>query len=441
MGITPENTVFVVLCFEGPDSYSMAGGLGEKITHMTNTLANLGFVVHHFFIGDPRLDGIELRKDGRLILHRWCQWISDSHTGGVYDGEQWKIDDYTKSASLYAVQEVIHPAISSGKMVVVLGEEWQTFEAMCCIHDLLQIYHLRDKAILFWNANEIYGFEQIDWDSLSRATTITVASEYMKQIMLKKGINPVVLPNGIPEVLLETVDEAAVSQIKEILGAETIFAKVDRWHQDNGWGPAVNAVNNLNRVGDSAKLLAHIGVVSDRKKVAHEAKLLGMVIKNITLEIDSNNSYLNAMSENDLTPYFEALTKVSTSDIFNFDYPIPPSLLSLLYQASDVVLADSDHDPFGFVGMEAMAAGSILFTSRRTKGHAEHMQNAVVLERYTAEEIQFYVSYLRLHPEKREMIRACARQTAEQWTFKGVAKRLLRELEYQAAAQGVDLRA
>jgi hypothetical protein len=26
--IAPENTQFVVLCFEGPDEYSMAGGLG-----------------------------------------------------------------------------------------------------------------------------------------------------------------------------------------------------------------------------------------------------------------------------------------------------------------------------------------------------------------------------------------------------------------------------
>jgi hypothetical protein len=439
MGITPENTMFVALCFEGPDSYSMAGGLGDKITRLASTLADLGFVVHLFFIGDPGLDGTELRKDGRLILHRWCQWISESHRGGVYDGEQWKINDYTKSASLFAVQEVIHPAISAGKIAVILGEEWQTVGAMCCIHDLLHMYHLRDKAIMFWNANEIYGFEQIDWEYLSRATTITVASEYMKQIMLKKGISPIVLHNGIPEFLMEPVDETAISQIKEALGAETIFTKVDRWRQDNGWKPTVNAIHNLIRVGDSAKLLAHIGMESDRKKVAHQAKSLGMVIENITSEIDSNNSYLNAMSENDLTRYSQALAKASTSDIFNFAFPIPPSLLKLLYRASDVVLANSGHDPFGLVGMEAMAAGAIVFTSRRAEGLAQHMSNAIVLDKYTAEEIQFYVSYLRMHPEKRKMIKASAKQTAEQWTYKEVVTKLLGEVKFQAQAQGVDL--
>lgn len=439
MGITPENTMFVVLCFEGPDSYSMAGGLGDKITHLTSTLADLGFVVHLFFIGDPGLDGTEFRKDGKLVLHRWCQWISESHRGGVYDGEQWKIDDYTKSASLFVVQEVVHPAISAGKMVVVLGEEWQTVGAMCCIHDLLHIYHIRDKAILFWNANEIYGFERIDWDFLSRATTITVASEYMKQIILKKGVNPLVLPNGIPEVLLEPVDEAAVSQIKGSLEAETIFAKVGRGRQDNGWKPTVNAIHNLNRVGDSAKLLAHIGMESDRKKVANEAKLLGIVIESITSNIDSKESYLDAVPENDLAHYSQALTKASTCDILNFVHPVPPSLLKLLYQASDVVLTNNGYDPFGLIGMEAMAAGAIVFTSRRAEGIAKHMNNAIVLEKYTAEEIQFYVSYLRMHPEKRKMMGISARQTAEQWTYREVVKKLLGQVEFQAQAQGVNL--
>ncbi|MFC1913915.1 glycosyltransferase [Chloroflexota bacterium] len=439
MGVAPENTIFVVLCFEGPDSYSMAGGLGDKIIHLTSTLADLGFIVHHFFIGEPGLDGTELRKDGKLMLHRWCQWISESHQGGVYDGEQQKIDDYTKSASLFAVQEIIHPAISAGNTVVILGEEWQTVGAMCCIHDLLHMYHLRDKAIMFWNANEIYGFDQIDWDFLSRATKITVASEYVKQIILKKGIIPIVLPNGISEVLLEPADEAAVSQINKALGAETVFTKVDRWRQDSGWKPTVNAIHNLNRVGDRAKLLAHIGMESERKKVAHEAKSLGMAIENITSEVDSNNSCLNAMSEHDLTHYSQALARASTSDIFNFDFPIPLSLLSLLYRASDVVLTNSGYDPFGLVGMESMAAGAIVFTSHKADGIARHMSNAVVLDKYTAEEIQFYVSYLRMHPGKREMIKTSARQTAEQWTYKEVVAKLLGEVKFQAKAQGVDL--
>ena len=439
MGVAPENTIFIILCFEGPDNYSMAGGLGDKITCLTNTLADMGFTVHHIFIGDPGMDGIEFRKDGKLVLHRWCQWISESHRGGVYDGEQWKLDDYTKSAPLFVVQEIVGPAISQGKLVVILGEEWQTAEAMCCIHDLLHMYHLRDKAVMFWNANEIYGLEQIDWDYLSRATTITVVSEYMKQIMLKRSINPVVIANGIPEVLLEEVSKADISRMRETLDTETIFTKVARWREDKGWKPAVRAIHNLNKLGESSKLLAHPAMESDRQKITHQAKSLGLVMKNIYLDGDPKKHYLRAVSKQDFTPYFEALSQGSTADILNLLFPLPPSFLRVLYQASDVVLASSGHDPFGLAGMEAIAAGAVVFTSRSAEGHAEHMGNAIVLNNYNAEEIQFYASHLRMHPEKREKIRASARQTAEQWTWQEVARRLLGKLEYQAQAQGIDL--
>jgi hypothetical protein len=439
MSIAPENTVFIILCFEGPDNYAMAGGLGDRITCLTNTLAEMGFGVHHIFIGDPEMDGIEYRQDGKLVLHRWCQWISESHRSGVYDGESWKLEDYTSSAPLFVVQEIARPAISQGKLVVILGEEWQTAEAMCCIHDLLHVYHLRDRAVMFWNANEIYGFEQIDWEYLSRAATITVVSEYMKQIMLKRSITPVVIPNGIPEALLEEVNKADVAQIREALSTETIFTKVSRRHEDRGWRPAVRAIHNLNKLGEGSKLLAHLAIESDRQKIAHQVNSLGLVMKNINLKVDPQNHYLRSASKQDFTPYLEAISEGAKADILNLLFPIPPSLLRVLYQASDVVLASSGHDPFGLVGMEAIAAGAVVFTSRSAEGHAEHMGNAIVLNNYTAEEIQFYTSHLRIHPEKGEKIRASARQTAEQWTWQEVVRRLLYQLEHQAQAQGIKL--
>ena len=74
--INAENTVFVILSFEGPDLYSMAGGLGVRVTNLSQSLADMGFPVHLFFIGDPGLPGEEVQHDGKLTLHRWCQWIS-----------------------------------------------------------------------------------------------------------------------------------------------------------------------------------------------------------------------------------------------------------------------------------------------------------------------------------------------------------------------------
>ena len=74
--ITPENTEFVILSFEGPDGYSLAGGLGVRVNHLSRTLADMGFTTHLIFVGDPNARGEEVRHGGRLTLHRWCQWIS-----------------------------------------------------------------------------------------------------------------------------------------------------------------------------------------------------------------------------------------------------------------------------------------------------------------------------------------------------------------------------
>lgn len=81
--MSPEKTVFVVLSFEGPDPYSQAGGLGVRVSKLSQALAEQGYETHLFFVGDPEKEGMETAYEGRLILHRWCQWISEYHPFGV----------------------------------------------------------------------------------------------------------------------------------------------------------------------------------------------------------------------------------------------------------------------------------------------------------------------------------------------------------------------
>ena len=90
-GMSPENTVFVSLCFEGPDQYSMAGGLGTRVTEFTESLAQAGYETHLIFVGDPTEPGHEIKVDGKLHLKRWSQWISQYYLNGVYDGEEQKL--------------------------------------------------------------------------------------------------------------------------------------------------------------------------------------------------------------------------------------------------------------------------------------------------------------------------------------------------------------
>ena len=67
-GISPDNTVFVSLCFEGPDIYSMAGGLGTRVTEFTESLAQLGYETHLIFVGDPTKPASEDLENGKLHL-------------------------------------------------------------------------------------------------------------------------------------------------------------------------------------------------------------------------------------------------------------------------------------------------------------------------------------------------------------------------------------
>ena len=113
--ITPDTSVFVLVSFEGPDLYSQAGGLGVRIATLADSLAQAGFVTHLFFIGDPKLPGEERRHDGRLILHRWGQWISKNCPGGVYEGEEAKRQDMEKSLPPWVREHVILPAVAEGK--------------------------------------------------------------------------------------------------------------------------------------------------------------------------------------------------------------------------------------------------------------------------------------------------------------------------------------
>jgi hypothetical protein len=119
---------FHVLSFEGHDPYACAGGLASRINGLVNALAEVGYGTHLWFVGDPHLPGHE--SHGQLHLHRWCQWISQYHPGGVYDGEEGKRLDYATSLPPFLHHEMLLPHLQQGKRAVILAEEWHTVDAV-----------------------------------------------------------------------------------------------------------------------------------------------------------------------------------------------------------------------------------------------------------------------------------------------------------------------
>ncbi len=423
--LTPENTEFVILSFEGPDRYSMAGGLGVRVNHLSSTLSNMGFRTHLFFIGDPWLNGEESCKGGRLVLHRWCQWISRYHPNGVYDGEDEKVFDFNESIPGYVMDRILTPTLRREKNVAILGEEWQTTETMCRISDLLEAHGRRDRALMFWNANNTYSFHRIHWERLTRCSTITTVSRYMKHLMWEMGLNPLVIPNGIPKSLLEKVDEGQARGVQDALKAETILCKVARWDPDKCWDSAIEATAELKQRGVKATLVARGGIEPYGQHVMDHARDLGLEVREAQVDRETPVGYV------------AALQGPGRAEFVNFRSPLPLAFLRVIYHAADGVLANSGHEPFGIVGLETMAAGGVAFTGCTGEDYAIPFVNAFVLESSDPLEITDHVMYLREHPEESTRIRKAARRSARQFTWEAAARNLIRKLENQANIQDI----
>ena len=218
---------FHVLSFEGPDEYSRAGGIASRITGLTRALAGSGFDTFLWFVGDPQLPGAESR--GNLHLRRWCQWISEYHPGGVYDGEEGKRADFASSLPPYLVREHLLPFLDQEhRQVVVLAEEWQTADAVLHLDWLLRHAGVRHRVAIFWNANNTFGFERIDWPRLRQAAVITTVSRYMRQLMWGYGVDPLVIPNGLCAEAYDPPDHVAMREFRRLVSGRTVLAKVAR---------------------------------------------------------------------------------------------------------------------------------------------------------------------------------------------------------------------
>lgn len=423
--ITPENTTFVLLSFEGPGCYSSAGGLGVRITSLSRSLAGLGFAAHLFFIGDPTRREEDAFNGGKLRLHPWCQWISRYYPRGVYEGENQKLYDFNESIPGFVTEHIVKPALKENKLVVIMGEEWHTAEAMCRLSDRLHRQGLRDRVVMFWNANNTFGFDRIDWNRLAYTTTITTVSRYMKHFMWKLGVNPLVIANGIPASSLDDVDTDASNLLVKCLNADLILAKVARWDPDKRWNAALEAVAGLKARGLRAVLLARGGIERHGEEVLRNAASLGLRVKDIRSSAAGFKDQMDAVGDR------------KGADILNIRFHCSPELLRIIYHASDAVLANSGHEPFGLVGLETMAAGGIAFTGGTGEDYAVHLHNSVILETADPEEIEAYVVYLEEHPEEKHRIRQSARRTASRFTWEEVTKDLVQKLTFQARVQGL----
>jgi glycosyltransferase involved in cell wall biosynthesis len=424
MIFAPERTVFALLSFEGPDLYSQAGGLGVREKGLSRSLAKLGYDTHLFFVGDPDLPGEETHEEGKLHYRRWCQWISAQHRGGVYDGEEGKIRDWNSSLPPSLIDTVIVPAIAAGNNVVVIGEEWHTSWSMSLISETLYRRGLRDRVVMLWNANNLFGFHRIDWGTLALASTITTVSRYMKFKMWDWGQNPVVIPNGIPRSSIADSDPEAVAELRASAAADHFCFKIGRFDPDKRWLMAVSSAAYLKRRGHTVKLLMRGGREPHGDEVINHARYQGLTV-------------LDAPAPPDPATLASMLRQSPDADVINFTTFVSDSLLGVIYSACDAVLANSGHEPFGLVGLEVMAAGGLAVTGATGEDYAEAFRNALVLETNDPVELVTELTLLKERPKLAVSIRRHGRTTARAYVWEKVIDQLLLRVEFAAAQQSV----
>ena len=418
--------MIILVSFEGLDRYSLAGGLGVRVAELSRALAAAGHETHLLFVGDPFRPAVEIAGEGGLVLHRWCQWLSQYYPGGVYEGEEAKLDDFNESAPRFIV-DLARPVLAAGHRVVVMGEEWQTAEVMCRVSDLLHGAGLRSRALLLWNANNTMGFSRINWGRLDYVTTITTVSRYMKHLMWPYGVNPLVIPNGIPRHWLDRQPAADVARLRGSLGRRLVLTKVARWDPDKRWIMAVETVAALKARGHDSVLVAVGGVEPHQAEVLHRAQQLGLVGRPVTVADPTPAGLARAFAE------------TGPADILNVRSFMPPPLLRPLYAASDAVLVNSGREPFGLVGLEAMAAGAVAFTGGTGEEYAVHLENAIVLETSDPEEAAWYVQYLERSPAAAKQLSREARRTARRFLWDRVVENLLDKVEFLAMRRGMSV--
>jgi glycosyltransferase involved in cell wall biosynthesis len=402
---------FHLLSFEGPDLYARAGGVATRVVGLAEALASRGFDTHLWFVGDPSEPGVERR--GRLTLHRWCQWISQYAPLGVYQKEDDKERDLAASLPPFLLRELLSPHLKAGGEAVILAEEWQTAHAAIHLDWLLRRAGLRERAMLVWTANNLFGLDRIDWPRLSAASHVATVSRYMRGCMQALGVDPIVIPNGLGAEAFVPPDAAAVEALRRLAAHRTLLAKMARWDPDKGWLASVEIAAMLKRRGARPLLIARGGSEAYGQVVIARGRARGLAVSHQRTATPGVAGLLSAVAAG------------RESDVVVLESHVDADARGVLLRGADVVLANSRREPFGLVGLETMAVGGIACTGTSGEEYARAGENALVIARDDPSEFiaQFDAVFARAN--RVEAMRRSGLRTARQYTWQRVLERRL----------------
>src|SRR6185503_18910513 len=203
-----------------------------------------------------------------------------------------------------------------------------------------------------------------------------------------------------------------------------VFFKMARWEREKGWTQALDAVTQLRDQERPLTLIARGGGPTGRGGELHRAASERGLR---TASFESEGAFLANLAE----------TVRAKTDVVNLSFGVSPGLARKLYAASDGVLANSVSEPFGLVGLEAMAAGGVAYTGGTGEDYAVSGRNAVVLETLDPDEIVSRWIEMAAAPELSARLRRSARRTARDYKWRTITAVLIESLSREARRQGL----
>jgi glycosyltransferase involved in cell wall biosynthesis len=240
--------------------------------------------------------------------------------------------------------------------------------------------------------------------------------------MWGRGVDPRVVPNGIEDAWLKPPPSKMVSRLKCLFADRLSILKVGRFDPNKRWLPAIEAVAMLKDAGQRPLLIARGGSEPHGVEVFARAEALGLSTERCAWSIDEGLAV--------------ALGRHTSADVVFLEGNLCFDDRQALYQASNAVLANSAIEPFGLVGLEAMACSGLVLVGSTGEDYSIGGYDSISLQTANPAEIVHHLLDLLEHKDRAARMRKAAKTAAALFSWSSVLDRALLPLLSEV---GVDL--
>ncbi|MGH7690500.1 MAG: glycosyltransferase, partial [Gemmatimonadaceae bacterium] len=192
------------------------------------------------------------------------------------------------------------------------------------------------------------------------------------------------------------------------------------------WLLAVDTTAELKRQGRRPLLVARGGMEAHGGEVLQRMRADGLRVIQRPLLRPGEEGLIDAARDTD------------AADVVLLTTPLDRAASQLLFAASTAVLANSGHEPFGLVGLEAMAAGGVACVGGTGEDYVVPGRNALVLQTTEPREVITEFERWQRHPEEARALRHQALTTARWFAWSRIVRRDLLPRLFAAETRGVD---